>query len=252
MIKTIIIDDEALARQRIKKLLIPHANIIDRTGEADCGADAIHLIEQLRPEALFLDIQMPDMTGFEVLQQLSYRPLVIFTTAYSEHAIQAFETYAVDYLVKPIEADRFATAIQKLQHFIHTPPATDFKKIEALFSQINPRKKTFSLPVKKKDKIILIDFEDISHFRAEDKYVSAIMQDGSSHLLNKTIVQLSKELPDNFIRVHRSFIINQHYIVEIKKYFKGKLILILKDKKQSAVTTGETYSKMVKESLGLT
>ena len=251
MISTIIIDDENPARLRIKKLMEAHADQLNLLDEADCGSDAVQLIDSLKPDAIFLDIQMPDMSGFDVLQKITHQPLVIFTTAYSEHAIRAFETYSVDYLVKPIGAERFNKAIEKLTHFIKKEENTEFKKLEKLFQQINPVKKTFSLPVKKKDKIILIDFEDIAYFKADDKYVLAMMQDGNSHLLNKTITQLEQGLPDEFIRIHRSCIVNRSFIMEIKKYFKGKLILVLKDKKRSEVMTGETYSGKVKGLLGI-
>lgn len=251
MVKTIIIDDESPARMRVKKLMEAHPEQLHLLGEADCGSEAIKMIETLRPDAIFLDIQMPDMSGFDVLSHLSYQPFVIFTTAYSEYAIKAFESNSVDYLVKPIEAERFKKAIKKLELFSKTTNQNNWKKLEKLFQQIKPVKQIFSLPVKKKDKIILIDFEDISHFKAEDKYVLAFMNDGSSHLLNKSITQLENELPEEFIRVHRSYIINRNYIFEIKKYFKGKLILYLKDKSQSEVMTGETYAEKIKGLLGL-
>lgn len=251
MIKVIVIDDEGPARLRIKKLIKEQAPQLELLGEADCGSQAIDLIEALRPDAIFLDIQMPDMSGFEMLSQLSYQPMVIFTTAYTEYAIKAFESFSVDYLVKPLEVPRFEKAIEKLNKMSQKTAEPNLASIQAFFQQVKPAAKSFSLPIKKRDRIILVDFEDISHFKAEDKYVQVAMNDGATHLLNKTITQLEKELPEAFIRVHRSYIVNRTYIYEIQKHFKGKLSLKLKDKNGSTILTGETYSAKIKKLMGL-
>ncbi len=251
MIKVVIVDDEALARMRVRELLKTAAADVRIVGEADCGRTAVEVLNRLRPDALFLDIQMPDMSGFEVLQQLSFQPMVVFTTAYSEYAIQAFETLSIDYLVKPLELDRFRKAIDKLKRFSKNTSLDNLQKIEQLFEQMRPTKQSFALPVKKKDRIVLIDFEDISHFKAEDKYVLAHLKDGATHLLNKTISQLEEELPSEFIRVHRSYIVNRTYIQEIEKHFRGRLVLRLRDRKRHAIKTGETYSQRIRDLLGL-
>ena len=250
MIKVIIVDDELPARLRVHKMIADFPQRLEFLGEADCGKDAIQLIETLRPDAVFLDIQMPDMTGFEMINQLSYQPMIIFTTAYAEHAIKAFETVSVDYLVKPFDKDRFQKAIEKLTRFTPPTPTDEYQQLANLLQQTKS-KKSLALPIKKKDKIILVEFENISHFKAEDKYVNVTLKDGVQHLLTKSIAQLEQDLPDQFIRVHRSYIVNRSYIFEIQKYFKGRLALKLKDNNHTTITTGETYTSKVKEVLGL-
>ena len=254
MFTTIIIDDENPARIRLKRLLTSFADKVTIIGEADCGIDAIHQIEELRPEVLFLDIQMPDMTGFEVLAKLTYQPLVIFTTAYEQYAIKAFENYSVDYLVKPFGAARFERAIQKLTKFggvNTTTPPTDFKKLEALFESLKPTKKSFTFPVKVGDKILLIDYQSIHYFQAEDKHVRVFVNNGKTYLGDWSLGKLAAELPDDFVRVHRSYIIHKSSIGSIQKYFKGKYVLTLNDAKKTTITTGSTYSEVVGQLLEL-
>lgn len=251
MFTTILIDDENPARLRLKKLLEAHTKTIKIIGEADFGKDAIERIEAQRPQLLFLDIQLPDMSGFDILKQLTYRPLVIFSTAYEQYALEAFESYSIDYLVKPFDADRFAKAIQKLEKFGDKQATTNFQELEKLFQQLKPKQKSFALPVKIGDRILLIDYEDITHFQSEDKYTRVFTKNGKKYLGDWSLSQLEKELPEQFLRVHRSCIVNKTAILEIRKYFKGKLILILEDLEKTSVTTGSTFSEKVKVELGL-
>lgn len=251
MIKAIIIDDERLARKRVRELLAKYPAEIQLVGEADNGATAIAVIEKEQPQLLFLDIQMPDMSGFEMLEQLSYQPRIIFTTAYQKYAIEAFEKLSIDYLVKPLTEERFDKAIEKLRLLQSDIKKEDVQQLLDLIKNQAKPKKTFSLPIKKGDKIILVDYEDIAYLNAADKYVNVVLINGQIYLSNKTMTQLEIMVPDTFIRVHRSYLINQNYIAEIEKYFKGTLILTLSDKNKTAIKTGETYSENVKTILGL-
>lgn len=251
MYQTIIIDDEQPARLRLKRLLSNHSDKINWVAEADCGRQAIELIEQHQPNVIFLDIQMPDMTGFEVLAALTYQPLVIFTTAYEQYAIQAFENYSIDYLVKPFGAARFDKAIQKLEKFGQRSTTLDYSKLEQLVKELKPTKETTTFPVKVGDKIILIDFQNIAYFQAEDKYVRVYDKKGKSYLGDWSLGQLVEELPSNFLRVHRSYVVNKEMIGEIRKFFKGKFILTLKDEQRTSITTGGTYTDKIKKLLKL-
>ena len=251
MYKAFIVEDELPAMKRVKKLLSEHHFTVELVGEADNGKIAIEQIEVLRPDVLFLDIQLPDMTGFEVLSALTYQPLVIFTTAYDQYAIKAFESYSIDYLVKPFDANRFQLAIEKLKKMGNQQKQVDFQKLETLLHQHQSKITPVSLPVKKGDKIILLDFEEIIYLKAEDKYVRIFTKNGKDHLCEKSLSKLEQKLPNIFIRVHRSFMVNRNHISEVRKYFKGKLILHLKDKEQTTITTGEKYSASVKSMLGI-
>jgi len=250
MLNAFIVEDESLASIRLQKMLETYADKIALIGEADQGGIAISQIEKLRPDVLFLDIQLPDMTGFEELRNLTYQPLIIFTTAYEQYAIQAFDTFSVDYLVKPFRLERFKRAIDKLLKFGINNTMLDIQKLEQI---IHPKKKaitSFSLPIKLGDRILLIDYEDITHLKAEEKYIRVFTKNGKSYLSDGSLGKLVERLPDYFIRVHRSAIINQNFIKEVRKFFKGKLILVLNDRKETAITTGETYSSKVRKLLG--
>jgi len=251
MHQTIIIDDEQPARLRLRRLLSNYKEKINIVAEADCGQQAIELIEAHQPDVIFLDIQMPDMTGFEVLAALTYQPLVIFTTAYEQYAIKAFENYSIDYLVKPFGAARFEKAIQKLEKLGRSSATVDYGKLEQLVKDLKPTKVTTTFPVKVGDKILLIDFENIAYFQAEDKYVRVHDKKGKSYLGDWSLGQLTKELPDLFIRVHRSYMVNKEMIREVRKFFKGKFVLTLNDEQRTSITTGGTYSETVGELLKL-
>ena len=251
MLNAFIVEDEQLASIRLQKMLDTYTDKISLIGKANQGGSAITEIERLRPDVLFLDIQLPDMTGFELLNNLTYQPLIIFTTAYGQYAIQAFDTYSVDYLVKPFRVERFRRAIDKLLKFGQEHTIVNLEKLEQI---IHPKEKTipsFSMPIKLGDRILLIDYEDITHLKAEEKYIRVYTDNGKSYLSDGSLGKFEKRLPNYFIRVHRSFIINQNYIKEIRKFFKGKLILILNDKAETAIRTGETYSSKIRKSLML-
>ena len=246
----ILIEDEFPARLRLKQLLENSKSEINLLAEADTGKIAIELIEEKKPDLIFLDIQLPDMTAFDLLKKLSYKPWIIFTTAYSEYALKAFENLAIDYLVKPIEQIRFDQAIEKLSKW-EDPKNLDLSLMKDLIQNLNKPKPALSLSIKKKDKIILVDFDHVSYFQSADKYVNVYLKNGDKHLLSKTLNQLSSTLPKNFIRVHRSYIVNISLITEIQKYFKGKFILQLNDSQLTKITTGETYTIVIKEEFGI-
>jgi len=231
MYKAFITEDEYPARLRVKKLLSAYSDEIELVGESDNGKFAIEQIEELRPDVIFLDIHLPDMTGFEMLANLTYQPLVIFTTAYEAYAIKAFETYSIDYLVKPFDTERFNKAIEKLRKFSKQNNPIDYKKLESLLAEKTKKTNPTSLPIKMKDRIILVEYDDICYLKAEDKYVQIFTQSGKSYLSDKSLGGFEKSLNDQFIRVHR--------------------ILIMKDKTQTSITTGGTYSAKVKAILGI-
>jgi len=246
----IVVEDEYPARLRMKQLLEEYKESIQLIGEVDTGKKAIDLIQEKQPDVIFLDIQLPDMTGFDVLSKIEGTPLIVFTTAYSEYALKAFESYSIDYLVKPISAERFAKAMDKLLNW-GDKSKLDLSLIQEMFLQLKQPKESFSFAIKLKDKILLVDYKNIAFFNAEDKYVNIHLENGKSYLLSKTLTQLSEDLPPEFVRVHRSYIVNQKRVVEIQKFFKGKYKLKLSDVNGTKVLTGETYKELVEKLFGL-
>ncbi len=242
--KTLIIDDEQLARQRLKRLLKPFEEF-EIIGEAVNGADGLEQIETLKPELIFLDIEMPVLNGFEMLSRLQHQPKVVFTTAYDQYAIKAFEEDSIDYLLKPIEAERLAKTVKKLQQNMQQPaPALP---LEALMQQLFVKKELKTLTVKIGDKILLIKLTDIVYIEAEDKYVFLHTTDGRKHLTDFTITTLEEKLPEPFIRIHRSTIINTEHIKEIRKGFNGALVFVMNNTAGSKLTSSRSNGDALRE-----
>ena len=242
MWKTILIDDEQLARQRIKRLLNAYKEL-DIIAEAENGAEGLALIEELKPDLIFLDIEMPILNGFEMLSKLKHQPKVVFTTAYDQYAIKAFEEGSIDYLLKPIELDRLDKTINKLKQTNLAPVQTP---LEELIKQINGKKSIKTLTVKIGDKILLIRLSDIVHIQAEDKYVFLHTLDGKKHLTDFTLSTLEAKLPEEFLRIHRSDIINTEFIKEIRKGFNGALIFVMNNQAQTKVTSSRSNSEALR------
>jgi two-component system LytT family response regulator len=247
MWKTIIIDDEQLARQRIKRLLAQYDEI-EIIAEAENGAEGLEIIESLKPDLIFLDIEMPVLNGFEMLAKLKHQPKVVFTTAYDQYAIKAFEEGSIDYLLKPIEIERLDKTIKKLKQTNFAPVQVP---IEELIRQIQGKKSIKTLTVKLGDKILLIKLDDIVRIQAEDKYVFLHTVDGKKHLTDFTLSTLEEKLPEEFLRIHRSEIINTEYIKEIRKGFNGALIFVLNNVEETRVTSSRSNSEALRLRFGI-
>jgi two-component system, LytTR family, response regulator len=245
--KTIIIDDEPLARLRLQKLISDYPGTFEVVGEAENGEEAVEKISILKPELLFLDIQMPVFNGFEVLQRINYSPKVIFCTAFDEFALQAFDSYCIDYLVKPLSKERFAKTVEKLIQFNGNNAEINLQKLIQQFPNINKKTEATTLPVKVGDKVIFVRLDEVSYFKADEKYVSIITKHSKSYILDTSLKQLEEKLSASFIRVHKSYIINKNLVKEIRKHFNNRFIFILDDYDQSKITSGRIYYQKVRE-----
>jgi len=223
--KAYIVEDEVLAINRMNQLISNNLHDIEVVGSSQTGKQAIKEINSIKPDLLFLDIQLLDMTGLDLLKHIVYQPFVIFTTAYQEYAVDAFDHFAVDYLLKPISQERFDKAIKKLLTLKDKTTVGSSHNFELKHERKIKKRTSFS--IKKNDKIILVDIDNVAWIKAEDKYVEIGEKNGKSHLLNKTLKLLIDELPENFIRIHRSYIINKDYVYEIHKHFKGRYVFKL-------------------------
>jgi len=243
---TLIIDDEQIARERLKRLLAGFDDVFRIVGEARNGEEGLKMIEELKPDLIFLDIQMPGKTGFEILKEINHFPVIIFCTAYEEYALQAFNTVAIDYLVKPVEKERLKLTVEKLER----KQVTSSKQIDELLVLIqqNSKAKTIhSSPHKIGDRVILIKPEKITHFIACEKYVEFFTDDSKKYMTDISLKKLEETLPDNFVRVQRGAIVNIDYIMEFRKYFRGKFVLVLNDLKNTKIETGRSYSNKISE-----
>ena len=249
--KTILIDDEPLAISRLKRMLGGFEDTFDIIAEAQNGQQAQTLIEELKPDLIFLDIEMPLMNGFELLDILTYMPMVIFCTAYDQYAIKAFEENSIDYLLKPVEKERLAKTVDKLQNLGIKAEVDTQHTMAALLKQLAPKKEMHSITVKSGDKILFIPLSEISFFQAEDKYVFLNTTDGKQYLTSYTLSTLEEKLPDEFVRVSRSATVRLGAIMSLEKSFNGKYVILLNDQKKSKVESGSSYSSSIKNLLEL-
>lgn len=246
--KTLIIDDESLARDRLRRLLTVHNDIFQVIGEAQNGQEGQQLVDTLRPDLIFLDIEMPLLNGFEMLRKLTHLPIVIFATAYDQYAIQAFEENSIDYLLKPILEDRLERTVQKLQRFERESEMAGIQaqSIQQLLQKLQTPKTITGIPVQIGDKIRLIPLNEATYFVADGKYVYLYTLDGHQHLVDYTLSTLDHKLPEQFVRIHKSYIVNTNFIKQFEKYFRGRYILHLTDKATTKITSGASYVDRVK------
>lgn len=245
MPKVIIIDDEPLARSVVKEYLQKHPSL-ELMQECGDGFDGFKAIQQHQPDLIFLDIQMPKITGFEMLELIDQPPAVIFTTAFDEFAIKAFEAHAVDYLLKPFNQDRFDKAIQKWAE--QKPPVE--KNTTALLesASLSPAQSQ-RIVVKNGSKIKIIPAHDVFYLEAADDYVKIHTQEGY-FLKSKTMNHFEQSLDgQQFARCHRSYIVNVQQITRIDAYEKDNHVAILRSGAKVPVSRGG-YGKL-KEVLGL-
>lgn len=221
MIKTILVDDERLAREELKKLLETFKEI-KIIGEAANADEALEKIEELKPDLVFLDIQMPGKTGFDLLEDLIDVPYVIFATAYDEYALKAFEVNALDYLVKPIETDRLKNAVEKAIDSIKSRQATQGDNEG---QRLGASDRVF---VKDGDSCWFVALGDVRLFESVGNYVRVHFDDNRP-LIHKSLNGLSDRLDvDTFFRANRQQIINLNWVEEIQQWFSGGLLITLK------------------------
>jgi two-component system, LytTR family, response regulator len=243
-IKAIIIEDEELGRELIKNYLKDQPEI-DIISECENGFDGIKVIQELHPDLVFLDIQMPKLNGFEMLEILEERPEIIFTTAYSQYAIQAFELNAVDYLLKPFPKDRLLDAVNKAAQRLQSN-ISNREKINKLIQQpLDERIER--VVVKSNTKISVIPVDKIIYLEAEDDYVMVYTREGK-HLKQATMKYFEEHLdPKDFMRVHRSFIVRIDQVVQLEPY--GKDSYVAKLKEGASVHISKSGFKNLKEKL---
>jgi two-component system, LytTR family, response regulator len=226
-LRVIIVDDEDLARQVIREFLSSHLEI-EVICECANGFQAVKNVAEMNPDLIFLDIQMPKLDGFEVLELIGSGRAVIFVTAYDTFAIRAFEVHAIDYLLKPISAARFESALQRAKERLSgkLPPAALPVSDLALAAR-PPAQYLDRIPVRDGSSVFIIPVGKLDYAEAQDDYV-ALVSEGKKHLKQQTISSLETALdPSRFLRVHRSYIVNLERVVKIEPYGKDTFVAIL-------------------------
>ena len=233
--KTIIIEDEKHARDLIRNYLADYPDI-ELIAECENGFEGLKHISELKPDLIFLDIQMPKLNGFEMLELLEESPLVVFTTAFDEHAIKAFEFNATDYLLKPYSKTRFDQAIVKAREILSetNPPA---KSLKNLIEYVKDQQETLSrIAVRTGSRIDIIPVDDVIYLEAQDDYVQIHTPD-RTFLKESTMNYFETHLePKDFVRIHRSFIVRIEQIKKIEAWKKDSHLLILKNNTKLAIS----------------
>jgi two-component system LytT family response regulator len=240
-IRALIVDDEPLARERVRAMLGDESDI-EIAGECGDGPAAVAAIRKLSPDLLFLDVQMPGMDGFGVLRAVDRErmPVVIFVTAYDQHAVKAFEAHALDYLLKPLMPARFKAALQRAREHLATKQAgTLSQNLAAWLGQARPEKEFLSrIAVKTGERTIFVRTDQIDYAESAGNYV--VLHAGKeNHVVRETLTALAENLnPKKFVRISRSTLVNADQIKELRPLFKGEHVVVLHNGKQLTMTRG--------------
>ena len=251
--RTLIVDDEPLARVRMRSLLEKYSSELEIIDEAGSGAQAIAKINELTPDVVFLDIQMPDMDAFDVLKDIDedIMPLIVFTTAFENFALRAYEENTVDYLLKPVDPERLEATMEKLRKRIPDVEASQqmpadfswekFRSLMAMGDQYLQR-----IQVKIGDRILLVNVDEIIRFHSEEKYTT-VYTPTNQYIIDTPLVDLEKKLdPRQFVRVHRAHLVAIDYIAEIRKSDMSRLNVVLRDKDRTQILVSRNFVKTVR------
>ncbi|QQS46925.1 MAG: response regulator [Acidobacteriota bacterium] len=250
MIRALIVDDEPLARERIRTLLEERRDI-EVIGECGDGQEAAHRIPAERPDLVFLDIQMPELDGFEVIEAISRErlPAIVFVTAFDEHAIRAFEVNAIDYLLKPINAARFEQSVQRaIDRLANSGEREADRNLSDFVEKLRAeRRYTKRFAVRSGSRLSFVRAADVDWLDVADNYVRLHVA-GREHLVRGTLKLVESQLnPETFVRVHRSLIINLDRVESVEPYSHGEYTVTMKD--GAKLTTSRSYSERLRELL---
>ena len=245
-LRAAIVDDEELARQVLREYLARHGEI-EIVAECAHGFEAVKAVAELKPDLVFLDIQMPKLDGFEVLELIGPAPAVIFVTAHDNHAIRAFEVHAVDYLLKPVGSERFEAALARVKERLaanvqkHAQPVPSAADLAAAARP--PAQYIDRIPVREGTSVVIIPATKLDYVEAQDDYVALVSQ-GKKHLKQQTISSLEAALdPSRFLRIHRSYIVNLERVARLEPFGKDSYVAVLADRVQLPVSRAG-YSRL--------
>jgi len=257
MLRAYVVDDERLAVQRLTRLL-ESSGRVQIAGSATDPEDALAFLQANSVDVLFLDIQMPGLTGFELLGRLDAHPLVIFTTAYDQYALNAFEVNSIDYLLKPIEPERLEHALDKLERLRGAasgepnPAAPDLRALaKQLAAELAPAKRLERIASRVGERTTVLDVARITHFVSKDKLTFAVA-DGREHVVDFTLAELEDRLdPRRFARIHRATIVNVPLVQELFPAVDGGMLVRLKDVGKTELAVARDRVKDLKTHLGI-
>jgi len=243
-----LVDDESLALNRLSRLL-RQTRRVEIVGSTVNPLEAVEFLSRHAVDAVFLDIQMPGMTGFELLQKLPGEPAVVFTTAFDKFALDAFEVNSIDYLVKPIELERLEKALSKLERLRGTPQAvSDREQLRAIAKELT-RKFPERIASRTGERVVFVEVSKVTHFYAKDRLTYAATA-SKDYVIDVTISDLEEKLdPELFVRIHRATLINLSFVDEVSSWFGGGMVVRLKDGKRTELQIARDRLREVRERL---
>ena len=245
-----LVDDERLAVDRLKRLLEATGRVTI-AGTATDAEDALQFLRTNPVDVLFLDIQMPGLTGFELLEQLGTNVAVVFTTAYDRYAIEAFGVNSIDYLLKPIDPERLDKALDKLARFAGQPPADVRALARELAAELAPNRRLERIASRVGERTTVLDVARIGHFVAKDKLSFAVVN-GKEHVIDYTLNELETRLdPRRFARIHRATIVNLAFVQELFPAVDGGVLVRLKDENKTELSVARDRVRELKARLGI-
>jgi two-component system LytT family response regulator/two-component system response regulator LytT len=254
-LKTIVVDDEQLARDELR-FLLEQLGGIEIVAQAGNGVEALRVIAEYQPDLVMLDVQMPGLTGFEVARRVFQAGLesqLVFVTAYDQYAIDAFDVNAVDYLLKPVEAERLATAVERVRRRLAAEKTRREADLEPLLQMLAERQaRREQLAIKVDDRFLLVQTDEVVHASLEDDQVRVVTNSLSGTSNYRTLDELQARLdPSLFWRVHRSHLVNINKIKEIVPWFSRNYILKMKDAKGTEIPVSRSQTRRLREYLKL-
>ena len=255
VMRAFLVDDEALALKRLSRMLAETGRV-EIAGQASDPEQAIPAIQAAKPDVLFLDIEMPAMSGFEMLARIEPQPLIVFTTAYDRYALQAFGVNSIDYLLKPVEAGHLARALDKIERVRGgAEPRPEIKELLARVAALAEPGKQLQypdrIPSRVGERIEFVELSKVSHFFASEKLTYAATA-AKNFVVDHTIQELEQKLdPRKFIRIHRATLLNADYIQELHTWFAGRMLVRLKDEKRTELSVSRDRVRALKERLGI-
>jgi two-component system LytT family response regulator len=251
-IRALIADDEPLARERLR-MLLANEDWLEVIEECADGISAVAAIHKLRPDLVFLDVQMPGASGFDVIEAIGAdkMPFVVFVTAYDKYAIKAFDVHAVDYLLKPFDRDRFTQALARARHQLEQRSSGELeRRLLELVQDLKPAQKLDRFVIKSGGRVFFVRAEEIDWIEAAGNYVK-LHVGTDAHLFRETMNALEARLnPDTFYRVHRSHIVNIERVRELQPWFNGEYVVFLKDGTRLTLSRG--YREKLQDKMGRT
>ena len=257
-IRTLIVDDEVLSRRGVEIRLRAQSDF-EIVAQCASGREALAAIQQLKPDLVFLDIQMPGMNGFELLSRLAEQPAVIFTTAYDRYALKAFEVNSIDYLLKPVDPEQLRRALNKLER-LRAGAKPDWMRQPELRTLLRDLAATLRssaggyaerIASRVGDRIHVLDLASVTHFFAREKLTYAAA-DGRPHAVDYSIADLERQLdPKHFVRIHRSILVNLDWVEQVNARFGGQMAVLLKDTARTQLPVARDRARVLKERLEL-